>query len=61
MKNKKQLEPDARRIDDRHSSGELSDSMRKALKEIVENGRGGDWAGTEKRPDEFREQNPFFK
>jgi hypothetical protein len=61
LKNVKELEKDARRIDGRHESGELSDSSHKDLKEIVEKARAGQWSAAEKRAYEFREQRPFFK
>jgi hypothetical protein len=61
LKNIKELEKDAKRIDGRHDSGELSDSSHKELKEIVEKARAGDWSSAEKRAYEFREQRPFFK
>jgi hypothetical protein len=60
LKNQKELEKDARRIDRRHDSGELSASNYDELKEIVEKARAGDWAGAEKRAYEFRERHPFF-
>ena len=61
LKNKKELEKDARRIDDRHASGELSDASHKELMDIVVKARAGDWAGAEKQAYEFRDRTPFFK
>jgi hypothetical protein len=61
LKNKKELERDARRIEDRHTSGELSDAPYRTLREIVDKARAGDWAAAEKRAYEFREASPFFR
>jgi hypothetical protein len=61
LRNTKELEKDARRIDDRHTSGQLSDARHGDLQEIVAQARKGDWAGAEKRAYEFRAQRPFFK
>jgi hypothetical protein len=61
LKNKSELEKDARRIADRHASGALSDAGHKDLQEIIDQARAGDWAGAEKRAYEFREQHPYFK
>jgi hypothetical protein len=61
LKNKKELAKDAKRIDDRHALGELSDPNYNDLRGIVEMARAGDWAGAERRAYEFREQHPFFK
>jgi hypothetical protein len=60
LKNTKELENDAKRIGDRHDSGELSDSNYRALSEIIEKARSGDWTEAEKRAYQFREQHPFF-
>ena len=60
LKNAKELEKDARRIEQRHGLWELSDPNYKELKEIIEKARAGDWAKAEKRAYEFREQHPFF-
>jgi hypothetical protein len=61
LKNKAQLEKDARRIDDRHASGELSDGSYQDLQAIIKKARGGDWGGAEKQAYEFREARPYFK
>lgn len=60
LRNPKHLEKDARRVDGRHASGELSDASYKQLMEIIDRARGGDWSGAEKQAYEFREKNPFF-
>jgi hypothetical protein len=61
LKNKKELDSDAKRIDDRHTSGQLSDNSYKDLEEIVKMAQAGDWSGAEKRAYELRESKPFFK
>jgi hypothetical protein len=61
LKNSKELEKDAKRIDDRHHAGELSDSSFQSLNEIIGKARSGDWAEAEKKAYHFREQHPFFK
>jgi hypothetical protein len=60
LKNKKELDKDVKRIDDRHASGELSDQAYKDLQEIIKKAQAGDWAGAEKQAYEFRESKPFF-
>lgn len=61
LKNRKELEKDARRIEERHTSGELSDAPYRSLQEILDKARAGDWAAAEKRGYEFREASPFFR
>jgi hypothetical protein len=61
LRNRKELEKDARRIDDRHASGELSDNFHEDLQEIIAKARAGDWGQAEKTAYEFRERYPFFK
>jgi hypothetical protein len=56
LKNARELEADAARIDARHASGELSDGSHRVLGEIIARARAGDWAGAEKRAYEFRGQ-----
>lgn len=61
LKNKAELEKDAKRIDDRHASGELSDGGYDDLRAIIKKARSGDWGGAEKQAYEFREKRPYFK
>jgi hypothetical protein len=61
LKNKKELDRDIKRIDDRHASGELSDDSYKDLQEIVKKAQAGDWTGAEKQAYELRESKPYFK
>lgn len=56
LKNPKELEADAKLIDERHGAGELSDGKYKEIQEIVTKARANDWAGAEKRAYEFRAQ-----
>ena len=49
LKDSKQLAADARRIDDRHGLGELSDEGYNDLTALIRQARGGDWAGAEAR------------
>ncbi len=61
LKNQKELDKDIQRIDDRHTSGELSDASYNDLQAIIKKARGGDWGGAEKQAYAMRESNPFFK
>jgi hypothetical protein len=60
LRNPKELEKDARRIDERHASGELSDTYHESLMAIVTKARAGDWGGAEQEAYDFREKHPFF-
>lgn len=61
LKNAKELEKDAKRIEERHAAGKLSDARYRDLQAIVETARAGDWGGAERMAYEFREAQPFFK
>jgi hypothetical protein len=61
LKNRKELDKDIKRIDDRHASGELSDDGYKDLQEIVKKAQAGDWSGAEKQAYELRESKPYFQ
>jgi hypothetical protein len=61
LKNRKELEKDAKRLEDRHTSGELSDASHEQLMKIVDTARAGDWASAERLAYAFRERTPFFK
>jgi hypothetical protein len=60
LRNKKELDRDIQRIDDRHAKGELSESGFKGLEPIFTKAREGDWAGAEKDAYALRESRPFF-
>jgi hypothetical protein len=60
LKNKKELDKDIQRIEDRHASGELSDESYKDLQAIAKKAQAGDWAGAEKQAYDLRESKPFF-
>jgi hypothetical protein len=61
LKNRKELDRDAKRIEERHASGELSDAPYRALQEIAKKAQDGDWAAAEKQAYAFRESSPFFE
>jgi hypothetical protein len=61
LKNKKELDRDIQRIEERHNSGELSDESYKDLQAIAEKAQSGDWGDAEKKAYELRESKPFFK
>jgi hypothetical protein len=61
LKNQKLLGQDAKRIEDRHNAGELSDASYRTLQAIIEKAKDGDWATAEKQGYEFRESSPFFQ
>ncbi len=65
LKNAKELESDARAIEARHNSGELSDSNYREIREVIDQARAGDWSGAEKRAYEFRgkfgDQGAYFR
>jgi hypothetical protein len=61
LKNTKELDRDAQRIEERHTSGELSDAPYQTLKEIVKKAKDGEWAAAEKQAYEFRESSPYFQ
>ena len=65
LKHEKEVENDAKLIDERHAAGELSDGKHRELAEIIEKARAKDWAGAETRAYEFRKQfgdeGSFFK
>ena len=61
LRNKKELDRDAKRIDDRHASGQLSEARYKDLAEIVKKAQAGDWGQAEKKAYELRESKPFFE
>jgi hypothetical protein len=60
LKNKKELDRDIKRIDDRHTKGDLSDAGYKGLQEIMTKAQSGDWTGAEKQAYALRESTPFF-
>lgn len=61
IKSSKELEKDAKRIEERHSIGVLSDAKYQELGAIIERARAGDWGRAEGMAYDFRERNPFFK
>ena len=61
LRNPKELEKDAGRIEGRHAAGQLSDSSHSDLQEIIGKARAGDWADAEEQAYKFREAQPYFK
>ena len=61
LKNQKELDKDIKRIEDRHTSGELSDDSYKDLQKIAKKAQAGDWSGAEKQAYELRESKPYFQ
>jgi len=61
LKNKSELEKDARRIDARHASGELSNAGYQDLQQIIAQAREGHWSEAETQAYAFRERRPYFK
>jgi hypothetical protein len=61
LRNQKELVKDIQRIEERHTSGELSDDGYKNLEEIIKKAQAGDWGGAEKLAYELRESKPYFK
>jgi hypothetical protein len=65
LKNEKELERDAKLIDERHAAGELSEGNYKEIREIVEKARAKDWGGAVERAYAFRarfgDQGSYFK
>jgi hypothetical protein len=56
LQNEKELEKDAKLVEDRHSAGELSEGKYQEIREILLKARAKDWGGAEKRAYEFRAQ-----
>lgn len=61
LKNVKELEKDAKRIEARHAAGKLSDARHRDLQGIIEKARVGNWGEAERLAYAFREAQPFFK
>lgn len=61
IKSLKELEKDAKRLDERRSAGVLSEESHRRLAEIVERARAGDWGNAEAMAYAFREERPFFR
>ncbi len=65
LRNSKELDADARIIESRHDSGELSGGNYRELAEVIAKARAKDWAGAERRAYEFRarfgDSGAYFK
>jgi hypothetical protein len=58
LKNEKELERDAKLIDERRAAGELGTSEYREIKEIIAKARAKDWASAERDAYALRERNP---
>jgi hypothetical protein len=56
LKDAGEVERDARAIDERHTSGKMSDGKYREIAEVIARARAKDWAAAEKRAYEFRAQ-----
>jgi hypothetical protein len=56
LKNAKELEADARLIEERRASGGMSEGKYHDIQQVITKARANDWAGAEKRAYEFRAQ-----
>jgi hypothetical protein len=56
LKNKAELERDARVVDERHARGELSRTNYEILREVIVRARAGEWKSAEERAYDFRKQ-----
>lgn len=61
LKNPAELASDAKRIEARRASGELSEGGYADLRAIIDQAQAGDWSGAERRAYDFRERRPYFK
>lgn len=61
IRSPKEIEKDAKRIDERHLAGVLSDRSHGRLAQIIGKARSGDWAKAEEMAYAFRQEKPYFK
>jgi hypothetical protein len=61
LRSSKELDKDARRIDERHDSGMMSDARHGELRAIIEKARAGEWGEAERMAYGFRETHPYFQ
>jgi hypothetical protein len=61
LKNVQELDKDIKRIDVRHTAGDLTDKSYDDLQTIAKKAKAGDWAGAEKQAYALRESTPFFR
>jgi hypothetical protein len=54
LRDSKELEQDAGRIEERHASGGLSEGNYREILQVIDKARARDWAGAERRAYEFR-------
>ena len=56
LKNEKEVEGDAKLIEERYASGSISESKYRELSQIIAKARAKDWSAAEKQAYEFRAQ-----
>lgn len=61
LKNQKELERDARRIEERHASGVLSNARYRELVNMIAKARAGGWGEAEEMAYAFRGAYPYFE
>ena len=65
LKNAREVENDAQKIEERHRSGELSDGAYRELSEVLARARAGDWQTAEAKAYAFRkpfgDRGAYFK
>ena len=54
LKNPAEMESDARKIEQRHAQGEISEGNYAEIREIIARARANDWSGAEERAYKFR-------
>ncbi len=61
MKNRKELDADAKLLESRRADGHVSEKNFQALQGMIAKARSGDWAGAERELYELRKAHPFLK
>jgi hypothetical protein len=65
LRDAKEMEKNARRVEDRHAASELSASRYRVLERIIAEARRGEWEAAEKHGYEFRaefgDEGAYFK
>jgi hypothetical protein len=61
IKNSRLLQNEARRLEQRHKAGQLTEEQYEGMKAFIDKARAGDWTGAEKDGYEFRKKFPFVR
>jgi hypothetical protein len=61
IKNLRLLEESAKRANDRHEAGQLTDEQYRGIETVINKARQGDWSGAEHDGYAFRKKHPFVK